>query len=126
MPPRSVVWRCSGISSIEVKCAHGIEALRNYRKTWNERLQEFTGVPIHNWASHGADAFRGLATRHDTRGQEAGRIRRVLGDAVERTGVDVMKFRKRAEGDCYVFSKLLFVATNRYAAHRAETRDEQV
>jgi len=48
----------------EQRCAHGIEALRNYQKTWNERLQQFTGVPVHNWASHGADAFRGLASRH--------------------------------------------------------------
>jgi phage terminase large subunit len=34
----------------EQKCAHGIEALRNYKKTWNERLQQFTGVPVHDWA----------------------------------------------------------------------------
>lgn len=48
----------------EQRCATGIEALRNYQKTWNERLGQFTGVPVHNWASHGADAFRGLAVRH--------------------------------------------------------------
>lgn len=41
-----------------------IECMRNYRKTFNSRLGEFTGVPVHNWASHGADAFRGLAVRH--------------------------------------------------------------
>lgn len=48
----------------ETRCGHGIECLRNYRKTWNERLQQFTGVPVHDWASHGADAMRGLAVRH--------------------------------------------------------------
>jgi hypothetical protein len=48
----------------ETRCAHGLECLRNYKKTWNERLQQFTGVPVHDWASHGADAFRGLAVRH--------------------------------------------------------------
>lgn len=41
-----------------------IECLRNYRKAFNTRLNEFTGTPVHNWASHGADAFRGLAVRH--------------------------------------------------------------
>lgn len=46
------------------KAARLIECLRNYRKTFNTRLNEFTGVPVHNWASHGADAFRGLAVRH--------------------------------------------------------------
>ncbi len=24
----------------------------------------FTDTPLHDWASHGADAFRGLAVRH--------------------------------------------------------------
>ena len=43
-----------------------LEALRNYRKSLNTRLQEFTGTPVHNWASHGADAMRGLAVRHRT------------------------------------------------------------
>jgi phage terminase large subunit len=48
----------------ETKCAAGLEALRQYRKAFNTRLQEFTGTPVHNWASHGADAFRGLAVRY--------------------------------------------------------------
>lgn len=48
----------------ETHCAVGIEALRNYRKSFNARLNEFTGTPVHNFASHGADAFRGLAVRH--------------------------------------------------------------
>lgn len=48
----------------ETKCAKGIECLRQYRKSWNVRLNEFTGTPVHNWASHGADAFRTLAVRY--------------------------------------------------------------
>lgn len=48
----------------EAKTAHGLECLRNYRKSWNLRLNEFTGTPVHNWASHGADAFRTLAVRY--------------------------------------------------------------
>ena len=48
------------------KCAVGIEALTFYRKTYNEKMQEFTGTPVHDWSSHGADAFRGLAVRHKT------------------------------------------------------------
>lgn len=47
----------------EKLCKHGIEALRQYRKTYNTRLETFTEVPLHNAASHGADAFRGLAVR---------------------------------------------------------------
>lgn len=48
----------------EVKTLPLMESLRNYRKTFNARLNEFQGQPVHNWASHGADAFRGLAVRY--------------------------------------------------------------
>ncbi len=40
------------------KCGRGIAALREYCKEWNEDLKTFRSNPLHNWASHGADAFR--------------------------------------------------------------------
>ena len=43
------------------KCDRGLEALRNYRKEWDESLGVFKLRPVHDWASHGADAFRYLA-----------------------------------------------------------------
>ena len=48
----------------EEKCRAGLEALTFYRKGYNERLHMFTDTPQHDWSSHGADAFRGLAVRH--------------------------------------------------------------
>ena len=48
----------------EGKCEAGVEALTQYRKSWNEARQEFTGEPVHDWASHAADGFRTLAVRH--------------------------------------------------------------
>src|SRR6185503_5484017 len=45
------------------KCAPGIEALQHYQRDYNQRLNEFKASPIHNWASHAADAFRYLAVR---------------------------------------------------------------
>lgn len=42
----------------------GREALMQYRWGFNEALNEFTREPVHDWASHYADAFRGLAMRH--------------------------------------------------------------
>lgn len=48
----------------ETKAARLIECLRQYRKTYNAKLEAFTAVPVHNQFSHGADAFRGLAVRH--------------------------------------------------------------
>jgi phage terminase large subunit len=43
------------------KCDVGIEALRQYRQEWNEKARVFKDNPEHDWASHGADAFRYLA-----------------------------------------------------------------
>jgi len=48
----------------EDKCRLGLEALTFYRKAYHERLQQFSDRPVHDYASHGADAFRGLAVRH--------------------------------------------------------------
>lgn len=45
----------------EVKCAQGIEALKNYQREWDDKLKTFRKNPRHDWASHGADAFRYLA-----------------------------------------------------------------
>lgn len=43
------------------KCRKGLDALGAYRWDFNSRLQEFKATPVHDWASHGADAFRYLA-----------------------------------------------------------------
>lgn len=48
------------------KCGRGLEALQHYRWDFNTRIHEFKHLPVHDWASHGADAFRGLAYRHFT------------------------------------------------------------
>jgi len=48
----------------EVKCGPGLEALLHYRRDFNARLQEFKASPVHDWSSHAADAWRGLAVRH--------------------------------------------------------------
>lgn len=38
------------------KCAGGLERLRSYRKRWNKTTRSYGG-PLHDAASHGADAF---------------------------------------------------------------------
>jgi hypothetical protein len=45
----------------EKQCAEGLDALMNYRRDFNDKLGEFKPQPVHDWASHGADAFRYLA-----------------------------------------------------------------
>lgn len=43
------------------KCERGLEALRNYRREWDEKNGIFRSHPLHDWASHGADAARTAA-----------------------------------------------------------------
>jgi hypothetical protein len=43
------------------KCSEGIEALRAYRRSYDDIKKAFSPKPVHDWSSHGADAFRGLA-----------------------------------------------------------------
>lgn len=46
----------------EKRCERGLNALRNYQRAWNEKLKMFSDAPLHNWASHGADALRCFAS----------------------------------------------------------------
>jgi len=48
----------------EEKCNRGINCLKNYKKDWNEKNQVFRNIPLHNWASHGADSYRTFAVNH--------------------------------------------------------------
>lgn len=45
-----------------VKCDKGIKALKNYERAWDSKNKVFQNRPKHNWASHGADAFRTMGT----------------------------------------------------------------
>ncbi len=45
----------------EAKCARGIEALEQYRYEFDEKLGTLKAKPLHDWASHAADAFRYMA-----------------------------------------------------------------
>ena len=40
------------------KTYQGVEALKAYQKKWDEKNQCFRNKPLHNFASHSADAFR--------------------------------------------------------------------
>ncbi len=43
------------------RCADGLQCLRHYRYEKDEDLGTYKRTPLHDWASHGADAFRYLA-----------------------------------------------------------------
>jgi hypothetical protein len=43
------------------KTKDGLKALKNYRREYDEQRQTYKTSPLHDWSSHGADAFRLLA-----------------------------------------------------------------
>jgi hypothetical protein len=55
---RTVLARCWWDKE---KCKRGINALKGYRKEWNEQLMVYKDSPVHDWTSHGTDAFQTLA-----------------------------------------------------------------
>lgn len=55
---RLILPRCRFHAS---KCKDGIEALRQYRRKYDEKKRTFLNEPEHNWASHPADGFRYLS-----------------------------------------------------------------
>lgn len=40
------------------RCAQGLEMLREYRFEWDDEARVFSKKPLHNFASHAADAYR--------------------------------------------------------------------
>lgn len=55
---RAVLPRCRFDSE---NCAEGIEALRQYRREWDDKNRTFRDRPLHDWCSHAADGFQTLA-----------------------------------------------------------------
>jgi hypothetical protein len=53
----NVVRRMLGRSWIDVhRCERGIEALRQYRREYDDKLKDWRKNPLHDWSSDGADA----------------------------------------------------------------------
>lgn len=48
----------------EERCAEGLKALNNYQMNWDDKMRVDRG-PLHNWASHPADAFRHLVQAYN-------------------------------------------------------------
>jgi len=69
----------------ETECSRGVEAMEHYRRKTNQSLSTeektvFLDVPLHDWASDGADAFRVLS--------EA--VKKVGGETISATDVQEM------------------------------------
>lgn len=45
----------------KTRCATGLDALRHYHREWDPELKKYNDNPVHDWSSHGADAWRYLS-----------------------------------------------------------------
>ncbi len=71
----------------ESKTEAGRKCLEAYKKEWDEKHACFKSQPLHDWASHGADAFRTMAQAwklglaagpaHTTRPKVVGGLRKI-------------------------------------------------
>lgn len=56
----------------DVRAEHGVNCISSYQYEWDEKKGVFKSNPLHDWASHGADALQTLALGwHDTMVQGA-------------------------------------------------------
>lgn len=61
----NAVRACLKFSTFDRKgFGEGLKMLKNYKKKWNDQTAAWMTQPLHNEASHGADAERTLATAH--------------------------------------------------------------
>lgn len=68
------------------RCEAGVEALRHYRREFNDRAGDFMARPVHDWTSHAADALRYFAVGYrETKG----------GPRPERSENDYSPFRRQ-------------------------------
>ncbi len=47
------------------KCKRGLEVLKHYRREFDDKRKTFRSTPLHDWASHGADAFGEFAVNFE-------------------------------------------------------------
>lgn len=65
----------------KTNCGRGVEALKQYRREFDEKLKSFRQRPLHDWASHGADAFRTFALNHKAPSEYGGLVAKLNGGA---------------------------------------------
>ncbi len=60
----------------------GLEVLKNYRREWDDKRKTFRERPLHDWSSHGADAFGEFAVNYRVKAIDSPRIRQRVGTVV--------------------------------------------
>lgn len=85
-PVKRVAHKEDGIEAIrtmlsrcwfdEKNCERGINALKGYKKEWDDKMMVYKNEPVHDWTSHGTDAFQtgALTNPAPANANEGGRV----------------------------------------------------
>lgn len=90
----------------QVACYTGIEALRAYRRTFDEVKKVFSDKPLHDWSSDGADAFRYMALACRPMAKPESPVARQMSIKIERPKYTLDKLWKDRDGPAHKFAKL--------------------
>jgi phage terminase large subunit len=90
----------------QVACYQGIEALRAYRRTFDEIKKVFSDKPLHDWSSDGSDAFRYMALACKPMAKPDSPEARTLTIKVERPKYTLDKLWQDREPSSHKFAKL--------------------
>lgn len=61
------------------QCKRGLEVLKNYRREWDDKRKTFRERPLHDWSSHGSDAFGEFAVNYQAKAVYQPRVSRRIG-----------------------------------------------
>ena len=88
---RNLIHRCW---FDDVRCAKLIEAMKQYRASWDPQKEVYS-TPIHDWASHFADAFRMMAVAIQDQPAPTARPDVALGTGYDPLKIDDIKYRTK-------------------------------
>jgi len=90
----------------QVNCYEGIEALRAYRRTYDEVKKVFSKDPLHDWSSDGADGFRyfALCCRHSKLPETLKHLRKPV--VIERPTYKLNDLWEERKGSSHRYAKL--------------------
>lgn len=82
------------------KCEKGLNALRQYRVDWDDKLKTPRSKPLHDWSSHAADAFRELAVQlYDVKASIAAQRRALASTAYDPFRIGTEQYAREWEAD---------------------------
>jgi phage terminase large subunit len=86
---QAVRWTLPHMRIHGERCADGLQALKAYQKSFNDKTQSYSRTPLHDWSSHSADAMRYLCLAVSVYDLQVSKVRRKSG-SVQRDSLEAL------------------------------------